>query len=181
MQGRRRSILLAVIILIIAAYYYWTQVYVSTPVQALTKSNIQYQKILYRAVIKHGALLFYRDPNGGINVAYEVRSILTGWRHVTGGGSAELADNDYLSWCWSSLDSEPETGVTFGEVTHPDVTSMKAKMVSENQVIENEVAIAEVNGCRLWYIISKPADAVQICAYSHKGKLLFAENCWGQI
>lgn len=180
---RRRYILYIVFVLIAAAYYYWTHVYVFTPVEAFVKSNIQHRELLHSAVVKNGVLLFYRDTNSGIGVAYEVHSNLTGWQHITGGGSAELINNDYISWCWSRLeDGERETGVTFGELIHPDVTAMKAKMVNGNLLIEKEATIVDFNGGRLWYVVSdKAVDTVKMYAYSSSGQLLFTHHCFGEI
>lgn len=94
----RKKVYLMLLVLI-AGYYFWSEVYVHSPEEALSKVQIYPGDTLHTVDVKDGIVMYYRENHGekGICTAYIRKDPLTGWKCISGGGIAEIGQNADIS------------------------------------------------------------------------------------
>ncbi|PKM77243.1 MAG: hypothetical protein CVU90_08015 [Firmicutes bacterium HGW-Firmicutes-15] len=197
MQKKSYIVLMLVFTVLAAGYYYWNYFFVHSAVEALERANVTHGEILDTVKVDDGVVVYYLDSGeNGIAAAYFQQQQLSGWHFIKGGGVAEVAEHQDISWCWSTLKvrnmpgeyrDEFLLGTMFGEVDNPLITSIMVKAnidtdmrEIEEPIIEISAHIVECGDTRLWYVLSDQdiSNYMKIYCYSAGEELLYIANDW---
>lgn len=126
--------------------------------EAIQHGGIKYKQIYHQQVVKNGVVIFYENPNGGIDAGI-VYKLSDKYKWGFGGGTVSFPTKEDVTWGWVNLDSnakdeEKQYQLYYGIINEAQISTLHIKHKGSDKYMDKDAEIVELfDGNRLWFAL----------------------------
>ncbi|GLX67911.1 hypothetical protein [Paenibacillus glycanilyticus] len=135
--------------------------------EAIQNSGIQYKQIYYQYEVKKGVILFYVNPNGGIDAGLVYKNGKK-FKWGFGSGTVSYPTDEEVTWGAANLDINAKTEeqknywIYYGIIKQADITKLHIEHKGTIKSINKDANIVELSdGFRLWFALQDEQNSIQ--------------------
>lgn len=134
--------------------------------EAMQSGGIQNKQIYHKQEVKDGIIIFYENPNGGVDAGF-VSKVGNRYKWAFGGGVSSPSTEMNVAWSWVNLDSnvkdeDKQYQFYIGIVKGQSITRLHIEHIGSSKYIDKDAEIVELrDGTKLWFALQDKYSKVQ--------------------
>ncbi|MCA0757260.1 hypothetical protein KP806_19545 [Paenibacillus sp. N4] len=155
LRKANKILLLVFLLLVISGY---TNNGYKSIEEAIQHGGIKYKQIYHQHEVNNGIIVFYENPNGGIDAGI-VYKLGDKYKWGFGGGTVPFPTEEAVTWGWVNLDSnakdaEKQYQLYYGVIKETQISTLHIKHKGSEEYIDKDAEIIKLfDGNRLWFAL----------------------------
>ncbi|RAV08716.1 hypothetical protein [Paenibacillus contaminans] len=134
--------------------------------EAIQQGGIQYKQIYHQHEVNKGIIIFYENPNGGIDAGI-VYKMGDKYKWGFGGGTVSFPSKEDVTWGGVNLDinardQEKQYWLYYGIIKDTQITTLHIEHKGPDKYIDKDAEIVKLfDGYKLWFALQDKYSEIQ--------------------